>query len=254
MVYILIKIFKIFLFPLTWVIGLLVAGYFLKSKLWRRILFVVSMLMLLVFMNKPLLNFAQYKSTQAYSEQVDPIGHYRVAIVMGGFAHMNETTGQLCYFQDRGSRIWEPVRLLHQGKVDKILVTGDQTSQVDKDGNNTADVFVKYMQQQGVPDTCWIFEQHARNTHENAVLSIAILDSLGYKPSDCLLVTSASHMQRSLDEFAKADWQLTPFAVNIYRKPGKPRLQDFRLYGPAIIQWDELFNEYFGNILYKLIY
>ena len=254
MAYILIKLFKIFLFPLTWVGGLLIVGYFLKSTLWRRILFATSILMLLVFLNKPLLNHAQYKSSQTYAEQTDPSEHYRVAVVMGGFGHMNETTGQLCYFQDRGCRIWEPVRLLHEGIVEKILVTGDQTIQLDKEGNTTVDAFVEYMRQQGVPDTCWIFEQHARNTHENAVLSIAILDSLGYTPSDCLLVTSASHMQRSLNEFAKADWQLTPFAVNIYRKPGKPRLQDFRLYGPAIIQWDELFNEYFGNILYKLIY
>lgn len=254
MAYILIKLFKIFLFPLTWVGGLLIVGYFLKSTLWRRILFATSILMLLVFLNKPLLNHAQYKSSQTYAEQTDPSEHYRVAVVMGGFGHMNETTGQLCYFQDRGCRIWEPVRLLHEGIVEKILITGDQTIQLDKEGNTTVDAFVEYMRQQGVPDTCWIFEQHARNTHENAVLSIAILDSLGYTPSECLLVTSASHMQRSLNEFAKADWQLTPFAVNIYRKPGKPRLQDFRLYGPAIIQWDELFNEYFGNILYKLIY
>lgn len=253
MFFILSKLLKVFIFPITWIIGLLIIAYFVKNKQKRRVIFIISCILLVVFTNKPILNHFQYALTKNYAKTNDPQKHYRVAVVMGGFGHMNTQTNQLCYFQDRGARIWEPIRLWECGIVDKILVSGDQTIELNKDGETTADHFLHYMHQVGIPDTCWILEQQARNTQENATYSIAILDSLGYQADDCLLVTSASHMKRAYNCFLDEGWSMSTYAVNIYSKPGRLRFQDILPSWQTLIDWNELFNEWVGVIVYKIV-
>ena len=63
------KILKIFLLPLTWIVILFVLAYFVKNKKWRRGLFIAALTVLLVFTDKPLLQWAQYMTTRQYSHQ-----------------------------------------------------------------------------------------------------------------------------------------------------------------------------------------
>ena len=251
MFFVLSKILKVFVMPLSWVVGLLIVAYFVKSKKWRRGLFIAAIAMLVIFTNKPLLQWAQYASTKQYAEVGNPEKHYKVAVVMGGFARMEKTSGQMCSYRDRSARIWEPIRLMNAGYVDKILVSGDPTSSMDKEGHTTADYFLQYMRELGIADSCWILEQKARNTRENAVFSIAMLDSLGYTAEDCLLVTSASHIRRSEGCFAAEGWDVDCYAVNIYPKP-KVTYTNMLPSWQCATDWDELMNEWVGNVVYQI--
>ena len=246
------KILKIFILPLTWIIGLLVLTYFVKNKKWRKGLFVTSMVLLVVFTNKPLLQYAQYITTKKYIHQKTDKKYYRVAVIMGGYGNMDTSTMQMNYIDDRGARLWEPVRLYHAGIVEKIMISGDASIAIDAKGNSMAKGFLRYMQDGGVFENDIILEQHARNTRENAKFSIAILDSMGYKPNDCLLVTSATHMKRSLSCFATEGWQLDGYAVNIYPKP-HPKLYEFLPQWKPLTDWKELLNEWVGNVVYKIV-
>ncbi len=235
-----------------WVLALLILAYLVKNKKWRRGFFISAIAVLLVFSNKPLMQYAQYLSTRTYSHQQLPATTYSVAVVMGGFGKMNTETNQIDYLRDRGTRLWEPIRLYHSGIVDKILISGDATCNIDVDGNSDAMVFLKYMQNLGIPARDIILEQQARNTRENATYSIAMLDSLGYSDKDCLLVTSATHMKRSLQCFAREGWNIEPYAVNIYTKP-HPHLYEFIPSWRTITDWEEILNEWFGNIVYRVV-
>ena len=63
----------------------------------------------------------------------------------------------------------------------------------------------------GVPPERMLFETAARNTHENAVLAHALAKP---RPGETwLLVTSASHMPRSVGVFRRAGWDVVPWPV-----------------------------------------
>lgn len=246
------KLLKFLVFPLTWVVVLFILSYLVKNKKWRLGMFIAALILLLVFSCKPLLQTAQYLTTKKYSEQQLPKRCYKVAIVMGGYGRMNEKTGQMSYIDDRGERLWEPVRLYHSGYVEKILISGDASINMDAEGNSTADAFIQFMKGLGIYEHDIILEQHARNTTENATYSIAILDSLQYKPEECLLVTSATHMKRSQACFANEGWTVDGYAVNIYPKP-QVKLYYFIPSWKTLTDWNELTNEWVGNIVYKIV-
>ena len=248
------KILKVFLLPLTWVFLLFLLSYWLKNKKWRRGCFIAAIAIILVFSNKPLLQWSQYMTTRSYSQQKLPKKYYKVAIVLGGFGNgkMDSVSMQPSYIDDRGARLWEAIRLYESGAVEKIMISGDATISADKKGNSTADVFKKYLSDFGIHDSDLILEQHARNTRENATMSVAMLDSMGYSPDDCLLITSASHIKRSLACFETCDWTLDAYATNIYPKP-HPNIYSFIPSWKVLSDWHELLNEWFGAIVYSIV-
>lgn len=252
MFFIISKILKFLVFPLTWIFALFILSYFVKKKKWRKGLFIAAIAVLLLFTNKPLLQWAQYLTTKQYSQQQLPKKCYKVALVMGGYGSMNTETGQMHYIDDRGERLWEPIRLYHSGYVEKILISGDNSIAKDANGNTTADSFLKFMKGIDIPERDIILEQQARNTRENATYSIALLNSLKYKPEECLIVTSATHMKRSQDCFTAEGWTVDGFAVNIYPKP-HPKLYMFIPNWKTIVEWQELMNEWVGNIIYSIV-
>ncbi len=66
--------------------------------------------------------------------------------------------------------------------------------------------------EQGIDMRSMIFESESKNTYENAVYSYRKIKP---KPGEkWILVTSASHMPRSVGCFEKADWQVIPYPVD----------------------------------------
>ena len=247
------KILKIFLLPLTWILLLLFLSHFIKNKKWRRNLFITALVLLVVFTDKPLLQWSQYMTTKQYAHQQLPKKYYEVAIVMGGFSDGIDTaTSQIRYIDDRGDRLWEAIRLYESGIAERILITGDATIAKDKDGNSTYQTFQQYMSDFGIHTDDLLLEYYARNTRENATNSIAILDSLGYKPEQCLLITSATHLKRSLACFESEGWTMDGYATNIYPKP-HPKLYQFLPQWKPLTDWKELINEWAGSLVYKIV-
>lgn len=256
MFYILSKTLKVLLFPMTWTLVLLIIAVFIKDKKHSRrklLFFSLACFIFLIFSCEPLLDWARYRTTHNYAEQPLPTRHHAVAVVMGGFGEMNGDAGQMNTYGDRGGRIYEAVRLQRMGLVDRILITGDASVQMRDDSTSTAPQMMLYVSQFGVPQKDILVEQHARNTRENATLSIALLDSLGYAPEDCLLITSASHMRRSLGCFAQEGWEVEPYAVNIYGKPYGLKFKNFIPSYKTLIDWQELINEWVGNVAYRVV-
>ena len=253
MFFIVSKILKIFILPLTWIFLLLFLAYFVKNKKWRRGLFISAIVLLLVFTDKPLLQWAQYMTTRQYSHQKLPQKYYNVAIVMGGFSDSFDTaTMQPIFIEDRGERLWEVIRLYESGVTEKIMITGDATISKSHDCKGTEKYFKTYLSDFGIHDDDMILEHYARNTRENATYSIAILDSLGHTPEQCLIVTSATHLKRSLACFEAEGWTIDGYATNIYPKP-HPKLYQFLPQWKPLTDWKELLNEWFGSIVYKIV-
>lgn len=248
------KLLNFLLFPVTWIILLLAGCMVLRRvKLARRLCLWGSVLVFLIFTNGVLFHDAESAMTRDYRyPRWDREKTYRTAIVMGGFARMDREKGVMQYLHDRADRLWEAVRLYRTGKVEKILITGDASSLIGKDGNSTAALFLRYMQEQGVPPEAFLLEQKARNSRENAVYAVSLLKSLGIRDTDCLLITSATHMKRSLTCFSALDWNPDWYPVGL---PPVPEPLNHRSFYPSwevAVKWQELLNEWIGNMIYHI--
>lgn len=240
--------------PISWLVILLIVALWMKRKKIKYLLLSFAAVIFLVFTNNMLVGYVEYRMVQEYAHSLPPAQKtYRVAIVMGGFGSMNRETGQMTYVENRADRLWEAVRLYKTGKVQQILITGDPSSIIEDDGSSTAELFLRYMEQLGVGREAFILEQQARNTRQNAVNTSDLLTKRGIKDKDCLLITSATHMKRSLQCFAKVGFHPDFMAVDV---PAPPENINHRAFYPewsAAVKWETIMNEKIGDLAYRIM-
>ena len=238
--------------PVTWIIVSLIIFLCVKNKITKYIFLTLTILMFLFFTNSYILDYVKYRLTEKYSSQgLDDDKIYDAAIVMGGFSAMNKQTGQIAFVEGRADRILEAVRLYNQGKIKKILITGDPSTLYQTDGTTNAECFLGYMENLGVPNEAFILEQYSRNTRENACNTNALIDSLNLNKENLLLITSALHIDRSLDAFSKVDIYPQVYAVGIYDHPGRFAYRSLYPSWKTAVNWAEIMNEGVGRIAYR---
>jgi uncharacterized SAM-binding protein YcdF (DUF218 family) len=144
------------------------------------------------------------------------------------------------------------VQLYKLALIRKILISGGSGKLTEED-EPEADKFKKAMIMMGIPEDDILIENKTRNTYESAVEVKKMLDSLQIKAEDCLLITSAFHMRRSLACYRKAGLDIEPFSTDFYAHP--------RFFYPdgllipsidAIMLWHKLFKEWLGLAAYKI--
>lgn len=248
------KFLNFFLSPISWVCLLLIGALVCKRKRWKRTCLIGCTVVFIVFTNSLFEDYVKSQTVKKYSRVVlDPSKHYKTAIVMGGFAAMNTQTGQMRYVEGRADRLWEAVRLWKNGQVESILITGDPTSLIQEDGSSTKELFLRYMDELGIPRTAFILEQRSRNTRENAKFTKEILDTRQIADKECLLITSATHLKRSLQCFVKVGVYPDYLPVNTYDPPVNINHRAFYPDWKVAIKWQELLNEWIGDWAYSLM-
>ena len=106
----------------------------------------------------------------------------------------------------------------------------------------------------GVPDSVILIENRTRNTHESALEVNKILASAGYSDRECLLITSAFHMRRSLACYRDVGLHPDAFSTDFYAHQGVyypdaffvPKLD-------ALIIWHKLVREWVGFAAYWMM-
>ncbi len=94
----------------------------------------------------------------------------------------------------------------------KLVYTGG-SGMVTRQEIKEADVVTPILQQLGIDTTRVIFENQSRNTYENALYSLELLQP---EPDEkWILVTSATHMPRAVGSFRKVGWPgLIPYPTD----------------------------------------
>lgn len=248
------KLLNLFLSPISWIILLLIGVFLIKNRSRRKGCLISCIVVFALFTNTLLVDYVKYQTVRKYNTpSFNTTKIYKLAIVMGGFASINQETGQMRYEQDRADRLWEAVRLWKEGKVERILITGDPTSITQPDGSSTAKLFLNYMEKIGVPPEAFVLEQQARNTQENAAYTAQMLKEMKLQDKDCLLVTSVTHMERSLKCFAKQERHPDYLSVNTYDRPTNINHRAFYPEWKAAMKWQELMNEWIGDLTYRMM-
>ena len=141
---------------------------------------------------------------------------------------------------------------------DKPFIFSGFSGRVNPRGMSEADAFKQLIQEQGLADSTnatSFYENQSRNTYENAVYSKKIIDAIYQQSPDpqlkpWLLVTSASHMYRSIKIFEKQGIAVIAVPVD-YQTANTLQWREFDLTEGAFL-WNKLLHEYIGIAAYQL--
>ncbi len=252
MFFVLSKTLFFLLTPINWIVGLLLYSFFGKHEKRTRRAFKWA-LMILVILSNPLLSNTIFKWWEDEAVPVAELeGVYDIAIVLGGFADVNEYPRDRLHLGEGADRLTNALELYKMGKVRKILITSGSAMVVGEkvsEGKITGD----FLSRIGIPESDVIIEPNSRNTHENAVYTAKILKEQ-YPDARCLLITSAFHFPRAGRAFKKAGVTFTPYPTDILSDNFKATPSKLILPSVSSLNtWQMLIKEWVGLAAYKVL-
>jgi uncharacterized SAM-binding protein YcdF (DUF218 family) len=236
--------------PLTIIFILLALALILRNPRWKKIALWTGIGLLYLFCNSFLANEAMHAwevDTVPYAE----MRPHTLGIVLTGATVPFRTPNDRVYFQRGADRVTHTVQLYKLGLIKKILISGG-SGMLLREEEPEANKFKKAMIMMGVDSANILIENETRNTAESAREVVKLLDSLHYRSEDCLLITSAFHMRRSLACYQKVGLKLEPFTTDFYSHPETYYLDSYLLPKlEALMIWHKLFKEWVGLAAYK---
>ncbi len=144
-------------------------------------------------------------------------------------------------------RMTTPIVLWRQYPHLLLLFSGGQSDVIARE-ISVADAAREFYASMGVSPDRLLYERAARNTHENAVLSAKVpgVD----KTQPWLLVTSASHMPRSMALFQREGWNVTPYPVDYVTSRYTPWTHYSITEG--VLRWEILLHEAVGSLVLEI--
>lgn len=251
MFFILSKTLNYLVLPLTIIVILLLVSAFLKKPKWKTITFWSGLGLLLFFTNHFIANEVM-RSWEVDTVPLKEMKTYSLGIVLTGSTIPNMEPTDRVYFARGADRVTHTVQLYKEGFLKKILISGGTGSLVDVD-EPEADKFRKVMIMMGVDSADIMIENQTRNTYESAVEVKKLLSTMGIASNDCLLITSAFHMRRSLACYRKQGLELQPFSTDFYAHPPRYHVDAFIIPKLDALQiWHKLAKEWVGLLAYKM--
>ncbi|NKC32144.1 YdcF family protein [Falsiroseomonas selenitidurans] len=170
-------------------------------------------------------------------------------IVLGGAVEQRLTEARgIPALNGAAERMTEGVALALRHPEAKLVFTGG-TAAIDQSGPTEAATAAMLFASLGLPEGRLVLEDASRNTHENAVFTHRLLAP---KPGETwLLVTSASHMPRSMGVFRAAGWRITAWPVN-YTTGADPALWWDNPFPSRLNQAEWALREWVGLTVYWL--
>ncbi len=237
--------------PTVWIIVCFILGWCLRNKVVRKRFFVTGLLLLLLLTNPFIVNqVLQWWEIPPQNTALIQ-KHYNVGIVLGGsMRYFNNETKRIVYGSSV-DRVLQAIQLYHDKKIDKILLSGGSGYVMFEDWKEAV-WLSQLLYKCCVPERDVIIENESRNTYENAMNAASILKTHQYG-NRFLLITSATHMRRSLMCFKNAGLTVEPFSVD--ERSGKGIYTPDKIIIPHaenLNNWDTLIHEWLGIITYKM--
>ena len=212
------KILVWLIYPLSLGILFLAAAFLLRNMKKRRVfntLFMSGILILYLFSIAPVANFLLMPL-----ERKHPLVDYNnlkadAIVVLAGDVKRRFFPGD--QVELAGNRVLKGVRLFRQGAAPLIIMTGGSGDIFDQEFQE-APLMKEFAVEFGVPPDRIIVEAGSRNTHENALHTKKLLDTL--EGRNIILVTSAFHMPRAYSVFRKRGIETFPASTDFVVRQG----------------------------------
>lgn len=251
------KFLPLFIYP----VGLTCVLIGVALLIWRRRRWQTAVLvtagLILYLASTPLVSWRLTRTLEWRYLPLEPLPQAEVMVVLGGATEQWDFPQQIPGLNHAGDRLLYAAWLYHQGAAQTLLLTGGRLP-----GNTSyeAENMALILEMLGVPRAAMWLENEARNTYENGVYSKAMLDAAGVET--IILVTSATHMPRSVAIFEKLGLTVLPAPTDYevqapdWDEQTKPDAQ-FYLLGvlpdaEALAQTTRVLKEYLGIFIYGL--
>ena len=238
--------------PLVIVCGMFVLSWLARKKPLKRRFLIAGVILLFFFSNEFLANEIMNSWEIKATRFADMNRTYSYGILLCGTTKSEVGPLDRVYLNSAADRITHTLQLYKMGRIKKIIITGGIGKLIET-GLPEADELASLLRLMGVPAADIQIENQSRNTHESAEQMRKILSTKA-KPGDCLLITSASHMRRSLACFRKSGWPCQAFSVDFH---GHARRLTFDvLFIPkleAVVWWQSLLKEWSGYMSYWVV-
>jgi len=244
------KLLVFIITPLVWIITLLFFSLFSKKEK-SKTRCVRWALILSIFFSNAFIFDECMRLWEIPATPYKDLKTYDAGIVLGGFITYDQKIDRL-QFNRSTDRLLQAIELYKRGIIKKIIFTGGSGSINHPDEKEG--IYVKrYLLTIGIPEQDFFIENESRNTHENATLTKNLIKTK-HITGDLLLITSASHMRRSLACFNKAGITTTHYSTDRYAGPRKFELDHLLIPTiSAMEHWSTLLKEITGIITYKIM-
>lgn len=244
------KTIGLFARPLILILAAAIASVAARSDSWKKRFRLTTVILFLFFTNE----FIANEAIRAYEAPLVPINSlqksYEWGIVLTGVTEPDMDLKDRVYVTSSPDRVNHTVMLYRLGLIKNLLISGGSSSITDDRYREAAELRKLFITM-GVAPEHINTEENSRNTRENAVESARKL--AGVAPTQCLLITSASHMPRAAGCFRKAGLPCDIFPTDT-RSHSRSFTPDVMLIPSmrALSIWETLFKEITGRLAYWL--
>jgi uncharacterized SAM-binding protein YcdF (DUF218 family) len=204
------KLLPLFVYPLGLACVLILLALIVQRKKWRAASLILAISVLWVGGNRWVATSLARSLEWRYLPPKE-IPTAEVIVVLSGGTLPAEDPRPIVEVSGAGDRVIYTAWLYQQGTASHILLTGgnlDWSSYAQSPAEDMAEMLTML----GIPPEAIWLETEARNTYENALFSARILKE---KNIQCiLLVTSASHMPRSVRLFEAQGFEVIPLPTD----------------------------------------
>ena len=250
MFFIISKLLMLFTVPLTYILlCMLAALLFYRTPKIGRTCLILALVLLFVFGTPFVPDWLVDQLETAYNAPDAP-PHVDAIIVLSGMLDVRASSPEYLEFGKGVERILTGMQLLQQGVGDVLLITGGNGDLYDQT-KREAVLLRQFAIDFGIPHEKILIEPDSRNTYENAVNTGELMQQHGL--SSAILVTTASHMPRSVKCFQKIGLQPIPYPVDFMRSPTATfRLSDIVPNLGNLNHTTRVVHEYIGLLTYKI--
>jgi uncharacterized SAM-binding protein YcdF (DUF218 family) len=207
------KLLPLFLYPLGLSCLLLLVALWLcfKRSRWTFVPILSALLILGFAGNLRISNSLITSLERQYLPQIT-MPSAEAIVVLGGTTRNNEPPRIMPDMNDSGDRLLYAAKLYREGVAPIIILTGGRIQWYGGESSE-AESMAMILELMGVPRQAMLLESKSLNTYENAIYTKEILKQKNIK--NILLVTSATHMPRSLAIFQKQGIRAIPAPADI---------------------------------------
>ncbi|MCH4091072.1 YdcF family protein [Acetobacter sp.] len=242
------KILTMIMMPTALLVETLLFGLLLRRFLFGRALTTLAAAALAFCLIFPVDQWAIRPIEDRFPQIRTPPGHVDGIIVLGGSIDcLTSEDRQTPVTGAAGDRLTTFLALARRYPDARLVFTGG-SGDIEQ-GVTTEAKWVRLLfESLGLPDDRVIYENRSRTTRENATDSFALVHP---KPDETwVLITSASHMPRSVGVFRKAGWHVLPWPVGYV---SRDRLRGYSLsLGNRFATLDWAAHEWIGMVAYRL--
>ena len=251
MFFLLSKILTFLISPFTYIFVLLIWAFFSKNSRRQKKLLSITIILVFFFGNRFILDEVTRLWEMPVSKSKSK--HYDIAIVLSGMIEY-DAKNDIKKFNGNADRILQALPKLNKKEIDYLLFTGG-SGDINHPENKEAELLKEYLHSINWDTSNWLFESKSRNTYENALYSAKMLKEIftDLESKSILIITSSSHMRRSLACFKKQNIQAEYLSTNRFVGPRKFEFQHCLIPQSHVFNaWTHLGHEIIGYLTYKL--